>query len=204
MAVVAQARQQVAIAGRVTDELSGRPVEGARVELTAAPTGFSAWLALRALESGPGWDALPERPDRAGVGPDGHFHFLDLPDGKYTVTASHPQAGSRYGTVGASVTVPRSADGSIIRQAADLKLPPTAVTGKVTGPGSTPSAMAEVRLRGSAGSALTDAQGTFILAPVEAGKQTLLVSARGFPEQPPKAIQTNTGKSVTANVTLSP
>jgi hypothetical protein len=204
VAVVAEARHQVAIAGRVIDQLFELPLDGARVELTAAPAAFTAWLALRALAYGPRWDQLPERPDRALIGADGHFHFLDLPDGTYTVTASHPSAGSRYGTANVSVSVARTADGKITRQTADLKLPPTTLTGTVTGTGSAPIPMAVVRLRGSVGHALTDAQGVYFLSPVEAGKQALLVSAQGFPEQPPKAVQAKTGMSVTANVALTP
>lgn len=48
MQYVQTARHQVAIAGRVTDAVTGKPLAGARVRITGAPDAFAKQLALRA------------------------------------------------------------------------------------------------------------------------------------------------------------
>jgi hypothetical protein len=204
MTLVAEARHQVAIAGVVGDARTGRPLAEARVELVAAPGAFTDWLALRAQEEGSGWVALEERPDRTLTGGDGHFHFLDLPDGQYTVKASLPVAGSRYGTAQASASITRTPLGAIVRQAIDLNVPPTTVKGKVTGPAAKAVPLAEVRLRGSPARALTDSAGDYALAPVEAGKQAVLVSAPGFQKSASKLVEAKVGLAVPADFELTP
>src|SRR5947209_8433343 len=97
-------RHRVVIAGRIADALSGQPLAGARVEITGAPAAFTSLLALRAM-AGDRWATLAERPDRTSTARDGHFHFLDLPAGAYTLTVSLPDAGSRYGTATLPLTL---------------------------------------------------------------------------------------------------
>lgn len=202
MIVLAEARHQVAIAGRLTDAVTGRALAGGRVELTSVPAAFAEWLAARALGAGSGWESLPVRPDRAPVEADGHFHFLDLPDGQYTVTASLPQSGTRYGTAEVGRTIARDATGTIARQTADLALPPTTVRGRVTGPGAVAVQLACVRVRGGEETTYTDELGDFVLTALEAGSRELLVAAAGFQPSSSRAVSLQAGATTIENVSL--
>lgn len=57
--------RQVSIAGNVSAVGSGQPLGGALVTLAG-------------------------RPERTRTAPDGHFHFMDLPVGEYTLQVSAP------------------------------------------------------------------------------------------------------------------
>ena len=184
-------RHQVAIAGRVTDRQTRQPVAGARVQIAACPAAFAAWLAIYARQYGAGWAALAERPDRAVTEADGHYHFMDLPDGQYTLAVSLSEAGSRYGTAQVQATVSRTPEGRITLAAADVTLPPTTLKGQVTGQGVGALILAEVRVEGSGERTLTDAQGNYLLSGIETGGRKIGVTVRGF-------------KSATQTVTVSP
>jgi hypothetical protein len=200
--LLTEARHQVAIAGRLTDAVTGTLLAGCRVQLTSVPAAFAAWLASRALEIGARWESLPVRPDRAVTQGDGHFHFLDLPDGQYTVAASLPPAGTRYGTAQVGRTISRDAGGTIARQTADLALPPTTVRGRVTGPGNVAVQLAWVRVRGGVENTYTDGLGEYVLTALEAGSRALLVSASGFQPSPPVSVSLQVGTVATMNVSL--
>jgi hypothetical protein len=150
-------RRQVAIAGRVTDAMTGRPLSGTKLSITAL--NFSLDLTTAA---------------------DGHFHVLDFPDGAYTVNATLAEAGSRYGKTQAQATVARDGSGRIIMAKADLALNPTTIKGKVTIKGGTPLAMAEISLRGSGERAYSDKDGNYSLCGVETGDRLVQVLAQGF------------------------
>ena len=174
------ARHQVAIAGRATNDLTGAGLAGALV--TVQGTGIS--LEVR-------------------TGADGHFHFLDLPNGTYTLQATMPGAGSRYGTVQAQAIVSSAAGGRILLAAADLALPPTALRGEITKQGGGTVLLAEVRLAGSGERALSDGDGLYLLAGVETGSRTVRVMAQGFlPQERPVLL--TTGIAAVLNVTLVP
>lgn len=174
-------RHQVAIAGRVTDARSGAAIGGAVVTISAGPVAFTRWLALQAVQHRARWASMVERPDQTRTAADGHFHFLDLPDGPYTLGAALPGTGSRYGAAQAPAAVAHDAQGDVRMAAADLALPPTAIEGQVTEQGTgTPVAMAEVRVKGSGERTFSDGQGRYLLAGLEAGTRTAVVSARGY------------------------
>lgn len=184
-------RHQVAIAGRVTDAQTGRAIARALVSILAAPAEFTNWLALRRLEHGDRWLALVERPDRTLTVEDGHFHFLDLPDGQYTLEASLPGSGTRFGTAQAQAIVARDAQGKIAMAAADIALPPTTLKGRITSQiqnQNKPVVMAQVRVKGSGESAFTDSDGCYLLAGLEAGNRTLLVSATEYQTLAPQTV----------------
>jgi hypothetical protein len=174
------ARHRVAIAGRVLDAGMGKPVADAAVSLTG-PAAFQSKLALASLAYGDDWNSMPERPDRTKTREDGLFYFLDLPDGKYSLSASIPSYGSRYGTAQQVATVSRDSKGNIKAVFVNLTLQPTAVKGKVTGSGKkTAVVLAEVRVKGSGERTFTDVQGQYTVAGIEPGKRVLLVSAQGY------------------------
>lgn len=214
MTTVDLVRHQVAIAGRLTDLETGKPLAGARVEITGAPSEFTAWLDLRARQFGDRWPVLAERPDRKRTAADGHFHFLDLPAGAYTLTASLPGAGSRYGTATAAATVALDAEERFVLAAADVSLPPTTVKGRISGPpGGTknkptpgdPVMMAEVRVRGSGERTFSDGDGNYRLSELEPGERTVLVTARGFQDPAPQLVVLGApGATVTLDVALEP
>ena len=66
-------RRTVSIAGRVTDVRTGRSINGIQVRAASGSTS----LVTRTMA-------------------DGHFHFLDLPDGEYSLTPSLPSSDSCY------------------------------------------------------------------------------------------------------------
>jgi hypothetical protein len=196
-------RHQVAIAGRVIDAQTGQAFAGALVEITAAPGAFSEWLAIKAKQFGARWATMVERPDRTRSAADGHFHFLDLLDGQYALTASLPGTGSRYGTAQVQVTVSRD-DGNIAMAAADLALHPTTLKGHITDQGSSdPVFLAEVRVKGSGEKAFSDSQGGYLLTSLETGERTVQVFLQGYQPVSKTALLGQAGVIETLNFTLS-
>lgn len=123
-----QTKNRVAIAGQLSNAQTGEVIHRARVEITKMPDSFKNWLMLHAMQYGANWEIMVERPDRTQSAIDGHFHFLDLPDGDYTLTASLPGTGTRYGVVEKQVQVSCNGD-RIQLAAADIALPPTGIKG---------------------------------------------------------------------------
>jgi hypothetical protein len=197
-------RHAVAIAGRVTEAQTGKPVSGARVRITDGPPAFTKWLAARAKEYGRRWAAMDERPDRALSRGDGHFHFLDLPDGTYSLEATLPGSGSRFGTAEAAATVSRDAEGHINLAAAAISLPATTIKGQITGQDDAPVVMAEVRVKGSGERVFTDTQGRYLLGGLEAGERRVDVAAPGFQPASSTATLGEAGALLTLDVVLTP
>jgi hypothetical protein len=193
---------QAAIAGSITDVQTGAAIGQARVEITAAPEAFTERLALRAMQFGDRWAAMDERPDRTNTAADGHFYFLDLPDGDYTLSASLPGSGTRYDTVQAQATVSRDSDGNIAMVTVDMALPPTALKGQITDQSSGDAVlMAEVRVKGSGERAFSDAGGRYLLAGLEAGERTVAFSAPGHTPVS-RTVQLSQGETVELAVAL--
>jgi hypothetical protein len=195
-------RHRVAIAGRVIDANSGKPLR-ARVEIVAGPPEYEARLSAagdsRTVGEPSGHDARATR-----TRPDGLFFFLDLPAGEYTLVAFVPrgdlyrnartdeQKGSsaslgdkRYGSERFAVTVAPT-DGAFDRLTV-IRLKPTGITGRVVA--STNQAavlMAEIRVKGSGERTFTNASGEYTLVGIEPNarrQRTVQVRARGYREQ---------------------
>ncbi|HET6420522.1 MAG TPA: carboxypeptidase-like regulatory domain-containing protein [Geobacteraceae bacterium] len=172
-------RRQVAIGGTVTDALTGRPLAGAGLSITAPNVSLDLTTAA-----------------------DGHFHVLDLSDGSYTVQAGLPDAGSRYGKAQAQAVVIRDGSGKIKMAAVDLSLSPTTVSGKVTIKGGTPLSMAEISLRGSGERVYSDNDGNYCLYGVEAGTRLVQVFAQGYKPASQTVNLVAAGNSATADFAL--
>jgi len=172
-------RHQVAVAGRVTDAATGKPVAGAVITIVSMPAVF-----LRKVQLSSKQRKAPSREgmvDTTRSRADGLFYFLDLPEGKYTIAAALPGLGTRYGKAQETAVVTRDSRGNLKLVSVNFGLQPTLIKGKIMGKGQkTGVAMAEVRLKGSGERAFSDAQGGYVLAGIESGKRSLLVSAQGY------------------------
>jgi Carboxypeptidase regulatory-like domain len=192
-------RGRPAIVGTVRDAVTGRPLSGARVEIAGAAR-FKQWLQTRALPHGAQWGELEERADRVRTAADGRFLFVDLPAGRYTIVATLPDAGTRYGAARASARVPGEAKAEV--PSVDLALPPTMLAGTVKGPGSLPVALARVTVEGSGESTLTDDAGAFTLVGLETGARTVRAEGRGFAPSARRVKVATPGAKKTADLKL--
>jgi hypothetical protein len=198
------ARHRVAIAGRVIDGGTAKPIVDAVVSLSGMPAVFEQKLAMSSLMYGKRWNTLQQRPDRTRSREGGLFYFLDLPDGTYNLIASIPNYGNRYGTAQQSAVISRNKKGDAKISFVNLTLPPTAVSGKIIGPGhKTGVVLAEVRVKGSGERTFTNEEGQYTVAGIEPGKRVLLVSAQGYRPQSQPVTLGNAGTSQTLNFNLT-
>jgi Carboxypeptidase regulatory-like domain len=181
VATIATWTRRAAICGYVRDASSGTGIFGATVELV----GREVQTATRV---------------------DGFYCFLDLPDGAYTLHATAPALGSRYG--GVTVAGVAVADDGVGRPLFDPKgnlvLPPTRLSGRVQRAGTlAPIARAEVRLRASGVKAISDNLGQYLISAVEAGSQTVQIFAPGFITTS-QSVTLEAGQNTVADFTLTP
>src|SRR5919199_5413858 len=197
-----QTKNRVAIAGQLSNAETGQVIHRARVEITKMPDSFKNWLTLRAMQYGANWETMVERPDRTQTAIDGHFHFLDLPDGDYTLTASLPGTGTRYGAVEKEVKVSRNGD-RIKLAAADIALPPTGIKGQITNTENKPIVMAKVQVKGTDESTFSDSKGNYLLSGLEVSKvqSTVRFCAQGY-QQFYQDIQLSQGDVKPLNIQL--
>lgn len=174
-------RHQVSVAGSVVNAVTGLAVSRAEVRIDAG--------AVQVATS---------------TGQDGHFHFLDLPDGTYPVEVRFPAAGSRYGTAQVNATVSRDGLGNMQIASADLQLPATTIRGQINKPNNKPAVMAEILLTGSGERVFSDADGHYALVGVETGNRTLRVTTHKFQTHVQTVILAVAGDAVTVDVALTP
>ena len=197
------ARHHVAISGRVTDGETGKPFSGAGVTITEMPSAFKRKLEGASLQYGNRWAVMAERADKTLSRADGLFYFLDLPNGKYTLGASLPSSGKRYGSAQETATVSRDAKGNIKMASVNFILRPTTIKGRITGPAHKNGVvMAEVRVKGSGERAFSDAHGQYVLAGLEPGKRTVLAFAQGYRPASEAVELSEPGASHTLNLVL--
>lgn len=208
MTVWEELSHQVAISGKVTGPVSGQGLGHVRVSIVDAPDEYLEWLAVKRCRAGDSWFTTASRPDRVITQADGHFQYMDLPDGDYILHAAFPNKSTRYGGVQHSVTVSRTTGDTNVIAQANIVLPATSITGTVTRQGSgTPVPMAKVMLIGSGESAVTDEQGKYLLAGIEASRtqnRVVSVDAHGYKNQTLPVSVTASGMTVTQNIILEP
>ncbi|HEY9598732.1 MAG TPA: carboxypeptidase-like regulatory domain-containing protein [Cyanophyceae cyanobacterium] len=198
-------RHQAALAGRAFNAQTKKAIGGVLVTIIKAPEEFTRWLNVKALQYGDRWQVMAERPDRTRTAIDGHFHFLDLPDGEYSLTASLPSAGRRYGTALVTVTVSRENNNKNIIATADLALPPTTVNGRISDQNGESVVLAEVRVKRSTESTFSNREGQYLLMELEASvrqERTVLVSAPGYEVASQKVLLTEAGIEKTLDFVL--
>jgi hypothetical protein len=166
-----------------------RRLAGALIEIISGPPAYATLHARQASALAAGSRLRRPRCDRTYTQADGIYYFTDLPPGDYTVQASAPQHGTRYGTAVTDAplqVLPRPDPGAPLQaklQVAtfDAWLPVTGLRGVVrrkdTGD---PVLMAQVRLRGAPTPQRTDAAGRYEIRPLVAGKHVFEVTAAGF------------------------
>lgn len=198
-------RRTVAVAGRVTDALTGQPLARAIVEVTGGPPEFGAKLAVLAAD--PAWAQRAERLDRRVARADGWYALSDLPPGTYTLRVSAPHLGTRYQPAALLDNVVIAAPPGPNERAspvfAHVVLQPTRVKGRVTRNGGQAVAGAKVRLRGDTTVVPTDDEGRFLLSGIVAGKPTIEITAKNF--QPfSQTLTLNAGQELTVDTVLNP
>jgi hypothetical protein len=185
-----ETRRRVALAGIVTEAGTRVPVADATVEIVAGPAAFRR---------------LRERaPQRAvtTTGRDGLFHFLDLPGGQYSVTATVGR-GTRYGTAKANVRAHATRGGELTPGNVELSLPPTRIKGRVRDAAGVPIPLAAVRVHGERATVMTAADGRFVLSGFEVGTRRLEVTANGFAPASVQVTVTRAGAAKSVDLTLS-
>lgn len=200
------ARHRVAIAGLVLDGISGKPIGGAHLEITAKPAAYAEKLAW--LKDGRAVEGLEaQSPDAIQTRSDGLFFFLDLPEGSYKLVGFMPKKSmstraldlangdpldpfqqkgdKRYGKMQFDAAVSYGPEG--FAKFTVLRLEPTGIKGRVvTSANQAAVLLAEVRIKGSGEKAFTDAEGQYTISgilPNERRKRTLQVRARGYRDQ---------------------
>jgi hypothetical protein len=199
-----EVRHQVAIGGRVFDAGSHKPLAGAVVNIVDGPAALKKLLAAKAQQYQSHWDAMAERPDRTRTAADGFFHFLDLPDGPYTLAVAPPGSGNRYAVAQSSTNVSRGKEGQLKAAFLEIGIQVTTVHGKVTGAGQkTGLVMAEIRVKGSGERCFSDSRGQYVLAGVEPGKRTILAAAQGYRPDSKAVTIAKPGELATVNFALA-
>jgi hypothetical protein len=200
----------VSIAGCVREEpstisppikLGGeRRLAGALIEILSGPPEYDALRKRQQAAMAAGTQLRRPRWDHTYSQADGIYHFTDLPPGAYSLRASAPQQGTRYGTAATEAplhVLPRPDPGARLQIATfDAWLPVTGLWGVVRRKDTDkPILMAQVRLRGEAVPVRTDDQGRYVIRPLPAGIHLVEVTAAGFaPEE--RAVILEAGKEV--------
>ncbi len=181
MSSVELIRHRAAICGYVSDAVSGTGLAGATVELL--PNGL-----------------------QTETGADGFYYFLDLPDGLYTLHATALGFGSRYGmaTNSGVAVASDSAGRPVFDPKGNLGLPPTRLAGQVQRSDTLAAiAYAEVRLCASNAKTLSNKLGQYAHSAVEAGTQTVQVSAPGFATNS-QAVTLTAGQETLVDLSITP
>lgn len=168
--------QQVAIAGVVTDSITGYWI-------------VNAWVEVVELNL------------QTQTAEDGSFFFINLPAGSYTLAISVPQLGTRYGIQNQNVTVSNAASSTLTL--VNVQLVPTSITGQVTD-NNTKQAIANalVQVLGSDIQVLTNSQGQYVILGIPVCKPTVQVLAQNYQTSQSQPVQLSQGQESTVNFSL--
>jgi hypothetical protein len=174
-------RHQVAIAGKVLENATGKPMSSVQVSIVGMPAEAERAFQLKFRYADRDPDGKRVNPAVTLSRSDGLFWFVDLPQGDYQLRAEIPNQNSRYGKAEQKVVVKWDADGTIQKGMARMVLPSTTLRGKVSGANHPNGlAMAEVRVAGSGESGFTDPLGQYLLKGIESGNRKIIVTALGY------------------------
>ena len=157
-------RHQVSIAGIVQDSETKQAIAGARVEIDHLKDTHSQKWTL--------------------TGVDGWFYFLDLPpkNNGYTLSASLPNRGTRYGVVSSEAISVIS--GRVPLNSPSLNmvmhLPPTALSGRITDEQNKGLKLAKVQLQPGGETVFSDEKGNYFLSGLNVGSITINISAQSY------------------------
>ena len=182
--------RKAAIAGQVIDAATRTPIAGAVIELLDGPQRFMNCCRTRTvmtrLDGSFCFDVAVAREQAGGTvhdiimrerQDDGTVKALELDkaldEQPCTLRASAPQLGSRYAVDSESVEKLPTLD-------LTFELQPTRLVGTVNDTGGQPLAGVRVALVGGDAHIWTDAEGTFILAPIPSGTWTVVASRAGY------------------------
>ncbi|NEP65190.1 MULTISPECIES: carboxypeptidase-like regulatory domain-containing protein [Moorena] len=220
-------RHRVAIAGQVKDAQTEQVIPGAVVEIADMPESLKSKIDLLAGLYGDDWEKRVERPDRTRTRVDGYFYFQDLPDGKYTLTASLPGTGTRYSADPTIKTIPPGSDpesdqtevevsrdpetGAIAIPTVNFYFQPTALEGNVTNNSDDQAVvMAKVEIEGSGEYTFADNDGNYLLSGLEASRDTssprqviVKVVAQGYQQETSQLVDLNQGQVTIQDFSLT-
>jgi Carboxypeptidase regulatory-like domain len=183
---VEEVRHQVAIAGIITDSLTGGAISAALVQVEGI--------------------TRDRKPLQTLTRTDGSFFLIDLPSGQYSLKVTLPAAGSRYNSTTVAVTVSNREPNRpiILDPRANIQLTPTRLLGLVRRSDTNQAiANASVQVRGSKTLTLTDKDGQYRLSGMPAGTLTIEISANGFITLNQKVVLTP-GQATNQNFSLTP
>lgn len=199
---------KVSIAGEVTDSQTGNPISNAYVRISEAPAAFNSLLNIKAKQNDDTWNSMLERPDRTRTNANGHYHFMDLPKGKYTIVATLGDRYTRYGKAEIEVDVSDNTDEDFKYSEGDIKLPSTSVKGVITDKATDePIVFAEVRVRGSGETTISNNKGEYLLNGLEATdnkSRGIQVVAKGYKLISRNIKLSQPGSVKTLNIGLEP
>lgn len=215
-------RHQVAIAGVVSDAETGVLISDAEVKLGQASAAFNHWLALKAL---PFKEALNQdgRIQLSSTvtlvqeqealflvtytGLDGHYYFIDLPTGIYSLQVALPNLGTRYGTRQVKNLNVTDVQATI----ANFSLPPTGIKGRILDSAQKPVAMAKVQIEGNPVAVFSDRNGDYGLTGLEvwqrdptakSARPLVTVSAQGY-QNAASSVWLSVGEMKSLDLTLT-
>jgi hypothetical protein len=168
------------VAGRVIDEETGEPVEGARVSLRRAGDTVDDPVFLRLL-------ATPAGSSETDAGPDGEFTLLGFQEGDYALFVQPPERGelaerAPAGPIPVAIERDELTRGVEVRLARGLS-----IAGAVRGPDGLPvhrvAVLATSRETGlPSARATSDREGRYELLGLGPGAWDVVASKRGFPD----------------------
>lgn len=200
--------RKVSIAGEITDSNTGKPIKDVIVVLNKYPSAFKSLLELKSKQYNKEWKNMGMRPDRTVTDSIGHFHFMDLPAGKYTIGAMAGLRTKRYSEGEIEVDVNDFSDENFKYSKADIKLQSTSVKGVITDKSTDePVVFAEVSIKGSNETSISNIKGEYLLNALETvpnKPRGLRVTAKGYKTVSKKVSLTEPGTLKKVSFSLEP